>query len=308
MLIKLEPDRSDIPTHRNGARAEDKMANLKNEPASINSIAELLATAKAMELEAIESYEALARHMRNRKPELVSVFQRLATEEREHLASVEAWRGQAEVASEGIPLMSEEVFDEEGMDLADPELVSAYRAFSVAVRNEERAFLFWIYISAHAPTGEIAQAAERMAREELGHMSTLRRERRLAFHADRKIGASRAISIARIEQLLEISLQRLVGHDHSSAEKLAVLAQQARERAVKLGDRTLDFDRPANLASMSATALTEVLLDFHLVAAERSSDEQDRIRAQLFAGQLVATLLALRDGTAPEPESSDRRA
>lgn len=275
------------------------MTNLKKEPASINSIAELLATAKAMELEAIESYEALAQQMmKAKKPELVSVFQKLAAEERQHLASVEDWRDQIEVARKGVPVVSEEVFDEEGMDLADPELVSAYRAFSVAVRNEERAFLFWTYISAHAPTGQIAQAAERMAREELGHMSTLRRERRLAFHAERQMSAERAISIARIEQLLELSLQRLVEHDGPNSEKLATLAQQARKRAMMLGNRTLDFDRPANLASMSATALTEILLDYHLVEAERSRDEQDRIRAQLFAGQLVATLVALRQGTA----------
>jgi rubrerythrin len=278
---------------------EDKMTNLIREPAPINSIAALLATARAMELEAIESYEALAQQMmRAEKPELVSVFQRLAAEERQHLASVEDWRDQAEVASEGVPVVSEDVFDEEGMDLADPELVCAYRAFSVAVRNEERAFLFWTYISAHAPTGEISQAAERMAREELGHISTLRRERRLAFHLQRQRSGPGSISIARLERLLELSLQRLIQNDRPGSEKLAAFAQQAWERAAMSGDRILDFDRPANVAGMSTMALTEALLDFHLVEAERSRDEQDRNRAQLFAGQLVATLVALRQETA----------
>lgn len=42
--------------------------------------------------------------------------------------------------------------------------------------------MFWTYAAAHAPSEEIRQAAERLAREELGHVATLRRERRRAFH------------------------------------------------------------------------------------------------------------------------------
>ena len=58
----------------------------------------------------------------------------------------------------------------------------------MAVRNEERAFAFWSYVAAHAEVAEVRQAAETMAHEELGHVSILRRERRNAFHAERRSG------------------------------------------------------------------------------------------------------------------------
>ena len=40
------------------------------------------------------------------------------------------------------------IFDDE--ELADTRLVTSYRALSVAVHNEERAFSFWTYVTAHA--------------------------------------------------------------------------------------------------------------------------------------------------------------
>src|SRR5690606_12726414 len=78
----------------------------------------------------------------------------------------------------------EAVFDDEGAGLVAPDMLSAYRAFSMAVRNEERAFVFWTYVAAHAKSDEIRSAAERMAREELGHVAKLRAERRRAFHLE----------------------------------------------------------------------------------------------------------------------------
>ena len=73
-----------------------------------------------------------------------------------------------------------------GPATAHPRLLSAYRALSMAVRNEERAFAFWSYVAAHAGDADIRHAAETMAHEELGHVATLRRERRSAFHAERR--------------------------------------------------------------------------------------------------------------------------
>src|SRR5690606_22135477 len=83
------------------------------------------------------------------------------------------------------------MFEDEGAALVAPELLSAYRAFSMAVRNEERAFLFWTYVASRAPTEELRLAAERMAHEELNHVSILRRERRQAFHSQRRAEAGR---------------------------------------------------------------------------------------------------------------------
>ena len=68
--------------------------------------------------------------------------------------------------------------------------MTPYRALSMAVRNEERAFAFWSYVAGFAEDPEIKKSAESMAREELGHVATLRKERRRAYHSEH--GATRA--------------------------------------------------------------------------------------------------------------------
>ncbi|CAN7587228.1 ferritin-like domain-containing protein [Rhizobium sp. LjRoot258] len=271
------------------------MTRLTKEPGAIHSMPELLATAKVMELEAVAGYEALAEHMRESgKSELVVVFERLAAEERGHLASVEDWSAQIGVSVSATATHPDELFDDEGMNLTDPTLLSAYLAFSVAVRNEERAFLFWTYISAHAPNQEIAKAAERMAREELGHVSTLRRERRSAFHLQKKAHTRETVSISQLERKLEVHLQTLIKTHHPKSDQLATFAQQAWERIAMSRDQTLEIERSTNRLELSAAALAELLLDYHLDRAELSKDEQTRNLAQTCAGQLVATLAVLR--------------
>lgn len=271
------------------------MTELPREPMTIRSMPELLATAKAMETEAIAGYETLADHMRrSRKPDLVAVFERLAAEERGHLASVEDWSGQMGMASVAAGAEPEDVFDDEGMNLTDPALLSAYRAFSVAVRNEERAFLFWTYVSAHAPTQEIAEAAERMAREELGHVSVLRRERRLAFHLQ-KHAQTETILLRELETRLDAHLRTLVQNDHPPSREPTTLRQNGwAQRVAAFGGRILKFENSVGVADIPPTALAELLLDFYLGEAERSRDEQTRNLAQLYAGQLVAALALLR--------------
>jgi hypothetical protein len=56
----------------------------------------------------------------------------------------------------------------------------------------------------------------------------------------------------------------------------------------------LKFENSVGVADIPPTALAELLLDFYLGEAERSRDEQTRNLAQLYAGQLVATLALLR--------------
>jgi rubrerythrin len=63
-------------------------------------------------------------------------------------------------------------------------LLTPYRAFSIAVRNEERAFSLYIYLSAHAEDARVASEADKLAGEELEHAALLRRWRRAAYHKD----------------------------------------------------------------------------------------------------------------------------
>ena len=167
------------------------MSLLKQEPAgSVKSLEELFAIAAAMEQEAATRYAEIAARMRQEgDPALAEVFERLSADEQGHLDSVVHWsektKGQAPDPAR-IRWELPETFDDEGAATAHPRLLSAYRALSMAVRNEERAFAFWSYVAAHAEVPEIRQAAEAMAHEELGHVATLRRERRSAFHAERR--------------------------------------------------------------------------------------------------------------------------
>src|SRR6185503_2621056 len=55
----------------------------------------------------------------------------------------------------------------------------------VKLADEERAFAFWSYMAAYSEDHAIQKSAEAMAKEELGHVSTLRKERRLAYHGQR---------------------------------------------------------------------------------------------------------------------------
>ena len=161
-----------------------------SEPAgTLESLDELFALANAMEEEAANRYAGLAEDMRRQnKGALAEVFAQLAAAEREHVDSVTRWsqsrRGKAPDPAL-VRWEAPETFDAEtARDIGTSRLATPYRALAMAVRNEERAFAFWSYVAAYSKDSEIKQAAEAMAREELGHVSTLRKERRRAYHKE----------------------------------------------------------------------------------------------------------------------------
>lgn len=78
-----------------------------------------------------------------------------------------------------------ETFDaDSASEIRTSRLMTPYLALSMAVRNEERAFAFWSCLAALSDDAEIKKVAEAMAREELGHVSILRKERRRAYHRE----------------------------------------------------------------------------------------------------------------------------
>lgn len=276
------------------------MKVLKVEPfAAVTSMDELLAIAYAMEQEAVAGYQELAERMRREsKPELAAVFDRLVDEESQHLGNVVAW---SEKVSGKQPDLSNirweltETFDDEGARTIAPELLSAYRAFSIAVRNEERAFVFWSYVAAQTDQDLVRDAAEQMAHEELGHLTTLRRERRRAFHAARRFGSAIAASAPTLPELE----RRLADHLNAAAAKasddagssLRDLARQAQERSDNvarspLGDTPLLRSVSDNVSDHLAP-LCELLLDCYLDFGDRSPDEDNRNRAQEFAADVI---------------------
>lgn len=285
------------------------MALLKTEPSQpVRTLEELLAIAHAMEREAATRYAELAQRMLAEGDRaLAEVFERLAAEERGHLDSVVRWseaeKGRAPDPAL-LPRQLPETFDDEGVSATDPRLLTSYRALSMAVRNEERAFAFWTYVAAHAERPEIRTAAEAMAHEELDHVATLRRERRRAFHAERSSaatvrGAPASPDLAALEQrLAELLEDRAEAVEAAQAESLQEFAREARRNA-------LDLRRvPALSAALSgppgripgdAAALSELLVDRYLEAAERLRDEDDLVRAQALARSAIVRLAWLRE-------------
>lgn len=282
------------------------MSLLKSEPfAAVTSMDELLAIAYAMEQEAIDGYSRLADHMRQEsRPDMVAVFERLVGEESQHLGNVVHWsekvRGRKPDLS-NLRWEHADTFDDEGAGAVAPELLSAYRAFSMAVRNEERAFLFWTYVAAQADQDALREAAERMAREELCHLATLRRERRLAFHAEHLAGRTApAAGVPELEMRLADHLEGAApnarGTDRANLEKMA---QQARERAsdmakLPFGPSLLLRNGLAPDVAKRMAALCELLLDCYLDFGERLPDQEDRSRAQRFAAGTVECRSVIR--------------
>jgi rubrerythrin len=283
------------------------MSLLKTEPPTpVRTLDELFAIAHAMESEAATRYAEIAQRMRQEgNPALADVFERLSADERGHMDGVMRWseieRGKAPDPSL-IRWQIPETFDDEGLATADPRLLSAYRALAIAVRNEERAFAFWTYVAAHAGTPEIRQAAEAMAHEELGHVATLRRERRRAFHAERsdqapssaRDGAREAAAVEnRLAELLEA---RAAVAPPAERARLKGFAEEAIRHAQELEEAALAF-RAADYAHSipdDPVALAELLTDYYLEAADTLKDEEALGRVQALAARAIARLAWLR--------------
>jgi len=279
------------------------MPLLGKEPSgSAETLEELFAIAAAMEREAIAGYSALVHRMqREGRPELARVFEQLVAEESGHLGNVVHWSRQVtgrEPDLSAIRWDLDPTFDDEGASVVAPELLSAYRAFSIAVRNEERAFAFWTYLASRSPSEDLREAAEQMALEELSHIATLRRERRRAFHSQRATATTepRQWPLAPLEERLAALLEIKAKPDADMP--FDRLAAEARARAQALTQAPLGrsplLDRVEPGSVETARAVGELLLDAYLDLAERLPSQEDRARAQLHAAELLDCITATR--------------
>jgi rubrerythrin len=284
--------------------AENEMSLLRNEPAgSVESIEELMALAAAMEAEAATRYAEIAEGMRREgDPALADVFDRLSADESHHLESVHDWSRRTN-GKEVDPAMmrwdASETFDDEGAATAHPRLLSIYRALSMAVRNEERAFAFWSYVAAHAKTDDVRQAAETMAHEELGHVSTLRRERRRAFHADRKHADAhdtKGADLASLERHLADLLESLA-HKSPERARLTAFVEGARRNAQELDRASVPLKGVGAGEKLPGdpVVLAELLAERYLEIGDVADDEATLDRMQALAGDAISRLAWLRD-------------
>lgn len=154
--------------------------------APVETTEDLLAIAGAMERAAAKRYALLSDSMRRfGHDDVAEVFQTLAEEERSHVEQVDrlmgGFKSRERVADAGQRSLPEAFVLEQTGAAAS---LTPYKALSIAVTGEERAFSFWAHVATEAESEEVKAQAEMLARQELAHAAKLRFERRRAFHAD----------------------------------------------------------------------------------------------------------------------------
>lgn len=203
------------------------------------------------------------------------------------------------------------VFQDE--ELGASRLVTPYAAFSLAVRNQERAFAFWTYVSANSPDPEVQAEAERLAGTEMERVRSLRAARREAYHADRPPAYSRAALGAESMQDLEHragETEAALAHLHEAiasalarigdarAPTIAKAATEARELADRLGALAAAEPGPlpddAEALVALATEWLEAAVELYLAAAEAARGEDVVAKAQELADHAIRRLSRLR--------------
>lgn len=286
--------RADRDKHNRGV-----MGTLTPNDIRIDTVEKLLAVAEGLEREAARRYRALAARMRRQgDAEMAAQFDALARMEDRHVSQV-ADRAQAIVgrAQVSAPVAWElpPNYDEEE---ARGATLSAYQALAFAVRNEERAFVFYTYVAADARIPALRALAEDLARDELEHASILRRHRRRAFHSKRPA----ATEVPENVEALRASARQWDGVAAVAHEALA----RALDEATEYGDAEV-FRRLAAEEEKAAGGaigpalpklrnaadglrLLEELFDRFALIGERSKDEKVVAEAQRLAATIIARL------------------
>lgn len=281
------------------------MKLLCQEPgAPVESEADLIGIALALEREAVRRYRQLASLMDERGAvETAATFRALMEEEQRHVeavASVSAaltgdvpdtapfvWRLPPEIAASWE-------------ELAGRTDLTPYRALSLAVLNEERAFAFYSYIVSAATDPGVRKQAQALALEELNHAAKLRHQRRRAWRKSRQ---EHGDAVAHVEDLRGLAFLAA----GMAAEAIAIL--RAAASALDSADSSVMIRIADDLAALSAGAdfpsarvdpalshgqiLRSALLPLEKMAeafsdiAERTGDEAVMLEAQRLFGIAV---------------------
>lgn len=261
------------------------MTSLKAEPAGrIRSMGEFFAMARAMELDAASRYTEIARQLALQgETALAEVFTGLAETERGHVGEVDQWADRTGTQEDAtLPWPIPDTFDAPPDEVARSNLLTPYLALASAVRHEERSFAFWAYVAANTDNEEVRVASERMAHDELEHMSLLRRERRKAYHTsqpDRTAGDSQVTlaALAASERRLADLLMRQPDGGTDAPAAATSLAEAARASAARLeavsaNHTILVPELPASRTD-DIPSLCEYLAEAYLRLAESSSQD-----------------------------------
>jgi rubrerythrin len=275
------------------------MGTLGHVNTQMSSPDELLSVAAALEREAATRYRALAERMaRQGDAEMSAQFDALAGMEDAHASDV-AERSHALVGhAPAVRRANWDLPPNYDEEQARGATLSPYQALAFAVRNEERAFVYYTYVAAETEDAGIRALAEEMARDELEHAALLRRHRRRAFHSERPVAAE-------IPQSVEALRAAAQGWNGEAAAAHAALANAlddagetedaaifrrlaAREEKAAAGAAGAAI--PKLRSAADGLRLLEEEFDRFALIGERSDNEDVVAEAQRLAGESVARL------------------
>lgn len=166
----------------------------------ISSVEQLLATALAAEKNAAKRYREISNRMQESgQDELVHLFRRMAESESRHVEEVEQMiqaLGVTDLPEPQIIAWKHPLVRDNKKRATSPKTSTPYLALAYAVNNEELAFRFYSYVAANATDDDVRRFAEVFAQEELAHAALLRKQRRLAYHAQRTSKGSQKTSVS----------------------------------------------------------------------------------------------------------------
>lgn len=223
----------------------------------------LVGIAKAIEDEAVRRYRLLAELMESRgEPSTAAAFRVMLEEEQSHVEAVDRWAasvGEPEVAAHDFEWQLPADLSSSWDKVSGSALLTPYRAFALAVENEERAFAFYAYLAAHAENEQIRAEAEKLGGEELRHAALLRKWRRRAYHRERRPARTEQVEIDSVETLRDVLAQ----HEAAIATVHRALVPRLRRAGDEASAQLLENSIPATTtpALVVASATTAPPLD-----------------------------------------------
>lgn len=281
-------------------------------PTPVRTLIELYAIALDLAQKATRQYSLIGTRTDERLWPVRCVFEVLATRERERCESLSAAClaacGKVADASDLPWAPTDLVSAAEIADIGDSSLSTPYTAWSLAARHRQRAFVFWTYVIALAEDPLVRRTAEQLAHEALLDGDLLRRERRLAWRAERQaaaddttttdVGSKEPASAALLESLL---LRDIIAwaHELAPAQRAALMSLDPSHLPPHLltqpdendaGPASEEIDQVKHRALRRAEQLSNIYLE----DADRATDQNSMELAQKLAAQSIMRLAGLR--------------
>ena len=281
-------------------------------PVPVRSLGELHAIAFDLAEKAAQRYGSLAERIDEDLWPVRRVFEALAIRERDRADGLSAACltacGKRPDRSDLRWVPMDLVPAAEVADVRDSSLATPYTAWALAVRHRQRAFVFWTYVIALAEDSPVRLTAEGLAREALSDGNLLRRERRLAWRAEREImpdaattdnGPAEPESAALLESLL---LKDIIawshGLTHAQRDDLLTMDRSLvpPHFLMRVDDAGI-APAPEEIGQIKRRALrrAEQLSNIYLDEADSAIDQSSLELAQKLAAQSIMRLARLRN-------------